>query len=57
MGEKVAEPYNNTAAAGYNQVTFNASGMASGVYYYRIEAAATGSKSEFSAVKKMVLLK
>jgi len=57
MGEKVAEPYNSTTSAGYNQVTFNATGLASGVYYYRIEAAATGSGSEFSAVKKMILLK
>ena len=57
MGEKVAEPYNSTTSAGYNQVTFNATGLASGVYYYRIEAAATGSGSEFTAVKKMILLK
>jgi hypothetical protein len=37
--------------AGYHEVTFNASGLASGVYVYRLEA------GEFSTSGKMVLMK
>jgi len=37
--------------AGYHEVTFDASNLASGLYIYRIQAA------DFSAVRKMVLMK
>lgn len=38
-------------ARGNYKVTFDASGFASGVYFYRIQA------GEYSQVKKMVLIK
>ena len=38
-------------AAGYHEMTFDASNLASGLYFYRIEA------GDFAAVKKMVLMK
>lgn len=50
-GQKVAELANGRMAAGAHQLTFNASGLASGVYIYAIRSA------EFSATKRMVLMK
>jgi hypothetical protein len=51
LGQKVATLENERKRAGYHQVEWDASGFASGVYYYRIEA------GEFVDVKKMVLVK
>jgi hypothetical protein len=50
-GQKVATLVQETQRAGYHQVEWDASGFASGVYYYRIEA------GEFVGVKKMVLIR
>ena len=44
-------PVSERKDAGYHQVEWDASGFASGVYYYRIEA------GEFVDVKKMVLIR
>jgi Zn-dependent metalloprotease len=51
IGQKVAILVNEQKMAGYHQVEWNASGFASGVYYYQIKA------GEFVDVKKMVLLR
>ncbi len=51
LGRKVAELVNGTFNAGYYQVEFNASNLASGIYFYSIEA------GEFANVKKLMLLK
>jgi hypothetical protein len=51
LGEKVTTLVSEKQNAGHHQVEWNASGFASGVYYYRIEA------GEFVDVKKMVLLR
>jgi hypothetical protein len=51
LGEEVATIVNNVQKAGRYEVNFNASGLASGVYVYRIEA------SNFTSVKKLMLLK
>jgi len=51
LGKEVALLVNETKSAGFYSVDFNASSLASGIYFYRIEA------GEFSAVKRMVLLK
>jgi hypothetical protein len=51
LGQKVATLVSERKQAGYHQIEWNASGFASGIYYYRIEA------GEFHDVKKMVLLK
>jgi len=42
---------NGVKNAGTHSVEFNASGFASGVYFYRIEA------GDFVNVKKMILMK
>jgi len=51
LGKEVALLVNETKSAGFYNVDFNATSLASGIYFYRIEA------GEFSAVKRMVLLK
>ena len=51
LGQKVATLVNKKQAVGSYMVEWDASGFATGVYYYRIEA------SDFQQVKKMVLIK
>ena len=51
LGKEVKTLVNEFKDAGYHAVTFEASGLPSGVYFYRISA------GEFSAVKKLVLMK
>jgi hypothetical protein len=51
LGQKVVTLVNGRQQAGRHQVEWDASGFASGVYYYRIEA------GEFVDVKKMILLR
>jgi hypothetical protein len=51
IGEKVALLVDGPQIAGYHEVTFNAAGLASGSYVYRIVA------GDYVATKKLVLLK
>ncbi|MBS1513809.1 MAG: T9SS type A sorting domain-containing protein [Bacteroidetes bacterium] len=50
-GKQVSELINLSLEAGAYETKFNASALASGIYYYRIEA------GEFSDTKKMILVK
>ncbi|HEX2984875.1 MAG TPA: T9SS type A sorting domain-containing protein, partial [Ignavibacteriales bacterium] len=51
LGQQVSELLNEQLGAGSHNVEFNAAGMASGVYFYKIES------GSFSNIKKMMLLK
>jgi hypothetical protein len=51
LGKEVAELVNEEKPAGYHEVEFNASNLASGVYLYRIQA------GSFVDTKKMILMK
>ena len=51
MGREVARLADGPLAAGYHRVRFDASGLASGVYLYRIEVGA------FTATRRMTLVK
>lgn len=51
LGEKVATLINSNQKAGRYELNFDASGLASGVYFYSIEA------GSFKSVKKMLLMK
>jgi len=51
LGEEVATIVSNVQKSGRYEVNFNANGLSSGVYVYRIEAA------NFTASKKLVLMK
>ncbi len=58
IGREVVTLVNDVMNAGSYVMPFNASRFASGVYFYRIDAAATNSShSRFSDVRKMILLK
>lgn len=51
MGQEVATVVNSTMPAGAHSVVFNAAGLPSGTYWYRLDV------NGFSAVRKMVLTK
>jgi hypothetical protein len=51
LGQEVYKILNEPKEAGYYTVEFDGTSLASGVYFYRIEA------GKFTAIKKMVLLK
>ncbi len=51
LGNEVATLVNEFRPAGYYEVTWNASNLMSGVYFYRIQA------GNFTEIKKMILLK
>ncbi len=51
LGGEVAEIFSGSMSAGIHEITFDASGMSSGIYFYTLKAGA------FTATKKMTLLK
>jgi len=51
LGKEVATLVNETKQPGFYTADFNASNLASGIYFYRIDA------GEFTSVKKMMLIK
>ena len=51
LGEEVALLFNGNMPAGNHQVTWDASSMTSGIYFYRLQA------GDFVQTRKMVLLK
>jgi len=51
LGEEVARIMDREQSAGYHQVTWDASNIASGIYFYRLQTA------DFVLTRKMVLLK
>jgi Carboxypeptidase regulatory-like domain/Secretion system C-terminal sorting domain len=51
LGQEVAQLVDSKMTAGYHAVNFDASSLASGVYFYRIKTEA------FTSMKKMVLIK
>lgn len=58
IGREVASLVNENLAAGFHNIQWNARTMASGVYYYRITANATGgTRQSFTNVKKLLLVK
>jgi hypothetical protein len=58
LGQEVRTVVDEIQEAGYKSVTFNASDMASGVYFYRLEVTSTSDPSKsFVQVKKSLLLK
>ncbi len=58
LGREVATLVNEEKPLGNYQVEFNASSLASGVYFYKIQAAPVGGQAgNFAAVKKLLLLK
>ena len=54
MGKVVKRLIDNNQTAGYYTIDFNASGLASGIYYYRLEV---NGQINFADTRKMLLLK
>jgi subtilisin family serine protease len=55
IGDKVADVVTGVEEAGYKKVSFNGTGIASGIYFYTITA--KGEGNIFRASRKMVILK
>jgi hypothetical protein len=51
LGKEVANLINHEIEVGRYEISFDAAGLASGIYYYKLES------GEYTSVKKMVLLK
>jgi hypothetical protein len=56
IGQEVASLINQELTAGVHNIDFNAAGINSGVYFYRIEASGVNG-AKFVDVKKMILVK
>ena len=56
LGQKVSSLIKGNLPAGEHNITLDAGALTSGIYFYRIDAAAPGWK-KFSSVKKMILTK
>ncbi|HEY3390096.1 MAG TPA: FlgD immunoglobulin-like domain containing protein, partial [Prolixibacteraceae bacterium] len=61
LGQTVREINDGNRQPGSYEYNFNSSsaggGLASGIYFYSLKAISTNGKKDFSAVKKMILLK
>ncbi len=58
LGRLIRTLVNKTENAGIHEVTFNASGLASGVYFYQIKVTPASRKDDiFVSTKKMLLIK
>lgn len=58
LGKEAKVLVNENLNAGTYNISFDASGLSSGIYFYRIEVRQSGSSaSGFTAVKKMILVK
>jgi hypothetical protein len=56
LGQQVAELVNSQQATGSYEVTFDASSLSSGIYFYQINAS-SGTGENFNSVQKMLYLK
>ena len=57
LGEMVSELVNQTQAQGDYEAVFDGSNLASGMYFYSIEAVSFDGSQNLNEVKKMLLQK
>lgn len=57
LGQTVREVNEGSRKPGDYEINFNSSGLPSGIYFYSIKAVSGDGRNDFSAVKKMILLK
>lgn len=56
LGQEISTLLNGNLSAGNHEINFNADGMNSGVYFYKLEAAGIDG-TNFNSVRKMILSK
>ncbi len=57
LGEVVKELVNGMVATGYEEISFDASNLSSGIYIYTLHATSLDGKENYQNVRKMLLLK
>jgi hypothetical protein len=57
LGQKTAVLLDDVKNIGQHEISWNASGSSSGIYYYSIDATSLDGKNSFNSIKKMVLVK
>ncbi|HSP87275.1 MAG TPA: T9SS type A sorting domain-containing protein [Ignavibacteriaceae bacterium] len=57
LGQQVAELVNKIHSEGFYEVSWNANELASGVYFYTMEAVSTNKQLSFQDTKKLLLIK
>jgi hypothetical protein len=57
LGKEIATLVRTTQAAGYYDVVWNAGNVASGLYFYRLDATPKNGSVPFTQIKKMLLMK
>jgi hypothetical protein len=59
LGREVSVPINRDYNPGYYQISFDASGLASGIYFYRMEIIDNAGSTQkiYSRIKKMAVIK
>ncbi|MEN8193827.1 MAG: T9SS type A sorting domain-containing protein [Bacteroidota bacterium] len=57
LGEKIITLVDNVQKAGYYEINFNASNLASGVYIYSIQSRVLDGSKDYRNIKKMILLR
>ena len=57
LGQIVKVLVNSPQASGYHEINFNASNLASGVYFYTLNTGSTSGDQSFHSTRKMLLLK
>ena len=56
-GQKLVTLVDTEKRAGYHEIEWNGGDLPSGVYFYRISVTSHDSKTHFTDVKKMILIK
>ena len=57
MGQKIGTLIDSNQEAGFHQLEFDGSSLASGIYIYKIKSKSIETHKSFVSVKKMLLLK
>jgi hypothetical protein len=57
LGQMVKELINSPQSAGYHEINFNASNLASGVYFYTLYTGSASGDQSFHSTRKMLLIK
>jgi hypothetical protein len=57
LGQKITELVNVNQEAGNYEINWDASSLASGIYFYTIDAKSVSNQEKYTSVRKMLLIK